>query len=78
MKHAKCPPTDACTHKFGLSIQCNIYCNIIVIKRIQQWMQMNKNITCYNMSETYKYYAIWKKSDKKGHRVHGFICKKHN
>lgn len=24
MKHAKCPPTDACTHKFELSIQCNI------------------------------------------------------
>lgn len=74
MKHVKCPPTDACTHKFGLSIQCNIYCNIIVIK-IQQWIQMNKNVTCYNLNETYKYYAIWKKSDKKA-RVHDFICKK--
>lgn len=45
MKHVKCPPTDVCTHKFGLSVQCNSYCNIIVIKRIQQWMQMNKNVT---------------------------------
>lgn len=56
MKHAKCAPTDACTHKFGLSIQCNIY--YLVIKRIQQWMQMNENVTCYNLNETYKYYAI--------------------
>lgn len=56
MKHAKCPPTDAYTHKFGLSIQCNIYC--LVIKRIQQWMQMDENDTCYNLNETYKYYAI--------------------
>lgn len=71
MKHAKCPPTDAYTHKFGLSIQCNIYC--LVIKRIQQWMKMIHVTTWMKLTNI----MLYEKSQIKGHRVHDFICKKH-
>ena len=48
-------------------------CNGILLGNKEAW----NAYTCYNINETWKCYAKWKKSNTKGHLTYNFIYIKH-